>query len=333
MIHVSFSVAGLTSLPHHCREMVFASRREFDLSPRRFPAIAAISGAQVAGQRIGWQFDYVEASGLRDAEEAGEKGVLLVGCLRVAHRGLYMPVGGIDANVGAARHGYGLFKLAGDDCSGEAGLGPVEIVLLALGRWVGWAETATADHAIACGDADVHFRGESIGEVSGHGEPAARIQQVRDWIADGGELKAFNRAFFLPGEFPIVLECIGGGLTFRQRSLGADADRRILATLAGHRRAVDVRHLVYLKRIVQLEDDRVQIIERGEVYLRGHGKVVRRGIDIGINDVGVDLKGGFTLRARRQRKRRAAWRQRQQSGGTIRRVWLAFDQRSPCVES
>ena len=197
MIHVSFSVAGLTlAAPPLPRDGVRQQARI------RFVA-EAISGDRCnlrspgRGQRISRQFDDVEASGLRDAEEAGEKVVLLVGGLRVAHRGLYMPVGGIDANVGAARHRYRLFKLAGDDGSGEAGLGPVEIVLLALGRWVGWAETAAADHAIACGDADVHFRSEPIGEIAGHGEPAARIQQIRDWIADRGQLQALQ-----PGLLP-----------------------------------------------------------------------------------------------------------------------------------
>ncbi len=48
VIQTSFSVAGLTSLDHHWRAIVFASKRELFATPMRVPFRAAICGAQKA---------------------------------------------------------------------------------------------------------------------------------------------------------------------------------------------------------------------------------------------------------------------------------------------
>ena len=100
---------------------------------------------------------------------------------------------------------------AGDDGSGKAGLGPVEVVLvagLAVGErdGLGFARAAAGEDAHALRHADVHLGGEAVGEVAGGGKPARGIEQVGDGLLDGGELDAFDGAVFIAGDGAVVDE-------------------------------------------------------------------------------------------------------------------------------
>ena len=74
--------------------------------------------------------------------------------------------------------------------------------------------------------------GEAVGLVPDHGEPAARIEEIGDRIADRCELEAFNRAALSVVEQAVVAEGVGIGLALDQRLRGGDAYRGIGAALA-----------------------------------------------------------------------------------------------------
>ncbi len=102
----------------------------------------------------------------------------------------------IDVDVVDPRATYGLKKLAGDDGSGEARLGPLEGVLGAVARKaLGSGDAgARSNDALITRDADVHLGGEAVGIEPDHRKPAAGIQQHADRILHRSEVDAFHRA-------------------------------------------------------------------------------------------------------------------------------------------
>ena len=127
-----------------------------------------------------------------------------------------MLLGDVDAHVAG---GDGVEELAGDDGSGEAGLGPFEGELGAVaGKALLRRDTAAAaDDALIAGHADVHLGGEAVGEEAGHGEPAAGVEQDADGVFDRGQLDAFDRAGVGALQRAGVLEVLGRGGALGQR--------------------------------------------------------------------------------------------------------------------
>ncbi len=200
--------------------------------------------------------------------------------------------------------GDGVEELAGDDGSGEAGLGPVEGVLGAVaGKTLGGCHAAAAaDDALVAGDADVHLGGEAVGEEAGHGEPAAGVEQDADGVFDGGELDAFDRAGVGAFEGAGVLEVVGGGGALGDRRGEGEADGGVGGQALGFERlAAGVGDLGELKAVVELEDGAGQVFERGEGDVGGGGEVVDGGVEVGGDDVAGDLH----LRTGRARPKRS----------------------------
>ena len=132
VIQTSFSVAGLTSLDHHCRAIVFASRRALLATPDARSVQRGHLRRPEGGDAVLRQFHDVDAVGLALAEDAGHKVELPLPGLgvvfKVARLVLPAGIGHEDMNAGSyGRDRRG--KLAGDDGSGESGLRPIEVEL------------------------------------------------------------------------------------------------------------------------------------------------------------------------------------------------------------
>ena len=173
-------------------------------------------GRPDGGEGVVGQFDDVEVAGIREAEAVGEEVVFAGGGLgqRVG-RGL-MGDGEVDLDVAGAG-GDGRQIAAGNDGSGKAGLGPIEVVLVAglaagEGDGLGGAGGAAGEDAHPLRDADMDFGGEAVGHEAGGGKPAGGVEQVADGFLDGGELEAFDGAVFVAGDGAVVDEGPVGGL-------------------------------------------------------------------------------------------------------------------------
>ncbi len=147
---------------------------------------------------------------LKLAEGAGEEEIFAFGLAGEVEGGFFVLLGDVDAHVGG---GDGLEELAGDDGSGEVGLGPLEGELGAVAgkALLGGDSAAAADDALVAGDADVHLGGEAVGEEAGHGEPAAGVEEDADGVFYGGELDAFDGTGVCALQGAGVLKVVGGG--------------------------------------------------------------------------------------------------------------------------
>ncbi len=133
--------------------------------------------------------------------------------------------GEIDLDVARADRD-GANESAGDDGAGEAGLVPVEVVLVAglavgEGDGVGCTLRAAGKNLHALRHADVHLGGEAVGHVAGAGKPARGIEQVSDGLLDGGQLQSFNGAVFAAGDGAVVFKCPASWLAGDERRMPA----------------------------------------------------------------------------------------------------------------
>jgi hypothetical protein len=170
----------------------------------------ASSGAQTAGRVSSGSSTTLRCGRFRAAEAVGEEVVLFGGGLgELVARGL-MADGEVDLDVAGAG-GEGAEIAAGDDGAGEAGLGPVEVELVAglaagEGGGMGRALRAAGEdlHALGTRMCISAVKRSVMKPVSG--EPAAGIEQVGDGFLDGGQLEAFDGAVFIAGDGAVVVE-------------------------------------------------------------------------------------------------------------------------------
>src|ERR1700733_4158171 len=243
-------------------------------------------GGPGGGDGVVGQLDEVDAGGVSRAEGAGHVEVLPLALAGEVFGGLFVGFGDVDAHVADV---YGIEEFAGDDRSGEAGLGPFEGVLGAVaGDALGGGDSAAgADDALIAGDADAHLGGEE----AGHGKPAARIEKDADGIGYGGEFDALDGAGIGVFEGAGVFDVIGGGGAFGQGIDEGEADGVVVGQTFGFERlAFGVGGFGDLEAVVQLEGGGGEVFEGGEVDVNRGGEAIYGRVEVGRDDVAVDLK-------------------------------------------
>ena len=177
-----------------------------------------------------------------------------------------------------------LLKCSCDDGSGKAGLIPNEGVGLAGHRTgagpLGGSSIADAlfsasDHRHVRRYGDVHRGGEAVNPVCVHREPAASVEQVARIVVNRGQLQPLHGTLISGIELSLVIEGQSGRTVLRQPIRQLHAHRRVLGNALGAERlAALIEHLVDPQTIVQLKRCNVQILQRGELYLRLGGEFV-----------------------------------------------------------
>jgi hypothetical protein len=147
---------------------------------------------------------------------------------------------------------------------------------------------SAADHGYAGGNGDVDVGSETVDAVIHHREPATGVKKVRG-ISHVCELQALDRALVGGGEFTVVFESDGAGLTLGER-LGKIHPHQILLRDAfdGERLSSGVEH-ARTQGIVQFEAGGADVVERGEAQARGGDQVMRLGIQLGVDGIAIHL--------------------------------------------
>ena len=139
---------------------------------------------------------------------------------------------------------------------------------------------------------DMQLRREAVGLVASGGEPARGIEQVGDGLLDGGELEAFDRAVFVARDDALVFEGPVGGLSGGEGLGRRDADGAVGEPFSGEQFARFVGDLDDLECGMEAEADFVGAFRRSEGDLGLRGDVVRRRIELSIDDVAGDVECG-----------------------------------------
>jgi len=267
-------------------------------------------GGPCGGDGVGGKLDEVDLSALGLAEGGGHELELLGGVLSEGNGGGFVGLGDVDVDVADAGGDDGLDELAGDDGSGEAGLGPLEGVLGAVaGEALGSGDAgAGADDALVTGDANVHLGGKAVGVEADHGEPASGVEQDADGVLDGGEVDAFDGAGLGSLESAGVLEGPGGGDSLGDGGGKVEAHGGVGGDALGFKRLFGrVGDLGELEAVIELEDGSGEVFEGGEGDRDRGGELVVGGVEVGVDDVAGDLK--------RYARRRGPDRRREEKEG------------------
>jgi len=131
--------------------------------------------------------------------------------------------------------------------------------------------------------------GEAIGQVPGHGKPAACIEQVADGIANLRQFQTFDGAAGIAFEHAVIGKDIGVLLALYQGRWRRDDDGGVGPALAGERLIGCVGNLFDLERTVQIENRRIGIIERRKGDLCCGGKLVVGRSELGVDGVAGDM--------------------------------------------
>ena len=143
---------------------------------------------------------------------------------------------------------------------------------------------------------------EAVRLVSDHGEPAARIEEIGDRIADRCELEAFNRAALGIIQQAVVAEGVGIGLALQQRLRRGDANRCVGSALTVEGLPVAVGDGGDAECPVQLKDGGIEVCEGGEGDPRTSVEHVGCGIESRVDRVGGDVDRRLLERRRLKRK-------------------------------